>query len=365
MKVYITSTPDFEVSKLKEVVDTLNLTDGILEFIQTTPLTSKQLGLIDKSYKSISGDEILSFNQLFDICEWNRDNLNIEDDSFMVMITNMNIADEWFSAFRGKNIFVDGKNWNHFTDKDSKYGISHQIIENIFQSLISLKIDGELDELIHIKPKGCINDFCDDKEDITLKFMTAHICPKCMERANEMIDNQLIIIHIKNSLRTLRDVFNNESENVEQNLPPVIISEQGKVLIGNLDLELKDVHQALYIFFLNKKDGIEKNKVHESVEIIYKIYEYVKGKSALMTPIANVFGFKIRNKKFVERNWTLDQLSSNRSKIKKVIEEKLGVSFVKYYNIDIVKTGEAELFKINLSKDKIIDKTNLNDIVEN
>ena len=97
----------------------------------------------------------------------------------------------------------------------------------------------------------------------------------------------------------------------------------------------------------------------------YKIYEYVKGKSALMTPIANVFGFKIRNKKFVERNWTLDQLSSNRSKIKKVIEEKLGVSFVKYYYIDVVKTGEAELFKINLSKDKIIDKTNLNDIAEN
>jgi hypothetical protein len=186
-----------------------------------------------------------------------------------------------------------------------------------------------------------------------------------MERANQMIDNQLIIIHIKNSLRTLRDVFNDESENVEQNLPPVIISEQGKVLIGNLDLELKDVHQALYIFFLNKTDGVEKDKVHESVEIIYKIYEYVKGKSALMTPIANVFGFKIRNKKFVERNWTLDQLSSNRSKIKKVIEEKLGVSFVKYYYIDVVKTGEAELFKINLSKDKIIDKTNLNDIAEN
>jgi hypothetical protein len=215
-----------------------------------------------------------------------------------------------------------------------------------------------------LKPKGCINDFCDDKDDITLKFMTAHICPKCMERANQMIDNQLIIIHIKNSLRTLRDVFNDESENVEQNLPPVIISEQGKVLIGNLDLELKDVHQALYIFFLNKTDGVEKDKVHESVEIIYKIYEYVKGKSALMTPIANVFGFKIRNKKFVERNWTLDQLSSNRSKIKKVIEEKLGVSFVKYYYIDVVKTGEAELFKINLSKDKIIDKTNLNDIAE-
>ena len=136
-------------------------------------------------------------------------------------------------------------------------------------------------------------------------------------------------------------------------------------MIGNLDLELTDVHQALYIFFLNKKDGIEKNKVHESVEIIYKIYEYLKGKSALMTPIANVFGYKIRNKKFVERNWTLDQLSSNRSKIKKKIEEKLGVSFVKYYNINIVRIGETELFKINLSKDKIIDKTRLNDITEN
>jgi len=41
------------------------------------------------------------------------------------------------------------------------------------------------------------------------------------------------------------------------------------------------------------------------------------------------------------------------------------VSFVKYYNINIVRIGETELFKINLSKDKIIDKTRLNDITEN
>ena len=91
MKVYITSTPDFEVFKLKEVVDTLNLTDGIIEFILTAPLTSKQLGLVDKSYKTISDNEILSFNQLFDICEWHRTNLDIDDDSFLVMITNMNM----------------------------------------------------------------------------------------------------------------------------------------------------------------------------------------------------------------------------------------------------------------------------------
>ena len=65
---------------------------------------------------------------------------------------------------------------------------------------------------------------------------------------------------------------------------------------------------------------------------------------------------------------TLDEalhLKQNRSKIKKVIEEKLGVSFLKYYNIDYIKTKDAELFKINLSKDKIIDNTNLNDIAEN
>lgn len=365
MKVYISSTPDFEQDKLKDVLDTLNLTSGVLKFVQSSPLTNKQLGLIDNSYKSIKGDEILSFNQLFEICEWYRTNLDIDDDSFVVIITNMNIADEWFSAFRGKNIFIDGKNWNHFTKKDSKFGIAYQVIENIFQSLINLNIEGVLDELIHQKAIGCINDYCDDKEEITLKLMTAHICPKCMERANRMITDQSLIIHIKNSLKTIRNVYELEGENFEDNLPSVTISEEGKVLIGNLDLELKDVHQALYIFFLNKTDGVERDKVHESVEIIYRIYEYVKGKSAMMTPIANVFGYKVRKNNFVDRELSDDQLSSNRSKIKKVIEEKLGVSFLKYYNIDYIKTKDAELFKINLSKDKIIDNTNLNDIAEN
>ncbi len=370
MKVYITSTPDFEVSKLKEVVDTLNLTDGILEFIQTAPLTSKQLGLVDKSYKTISDDEILSFTQLFDICEWHRTNLDIDDDSFLVMITNMNIADEWFSAFRGKNIFVDGKNWNHFTDKDSKYGISHQIIENIFQSLISLRIDGELDELIHLKPKGCINDFCDDKDDITLKFMTAHICPKCMERANEMIDNQLIIIHIKNSLRTLRDVFNNESENVEQNLPPVIINEEGKVLIGNLDLDLQEVHQAIYIFFLSNLQGVDKEKVHENANTIFNIYKKVKKRTALKTPIGNIFGYKINkqinknNVYFIDRNEQFDRLSTVRSKIKDKIVQKLGESFLKFYNINLVETNTPEIFKIDIPENKINIHSKFNDLAE-
>ena len=370
MKVYISSTPDFEQDKLKDVLDTLNLTDGILEFIQTAPLTSKQLGLVDKSYKTISDDEILSFTQLFDICEWHRTNLDIDDDSFLVMITNMNIADEWFSAFRGKNIFIDGNNWNHFTKKDSKFGIAYQVIENIFQSLINLNIEGVLDELIHQKAIGCINDYCDDKEEITLKLMTAHICPKCMDRANKLITDQSLLIHIKNSLKTIRNVYELEGENFEDNLPSVTISEEGKVLIGNLDLDLQEVHQAIYIFFLSNLQGVEKEKVHENANKIFNIYKKVKKRTALKTPIGNIFGYKINkqinknNVYFIDRNEQFDRLSTVRSKIKDKIVQKLGESFLKFYNINLVETNTPEIFKIDIPENKINIHSKFNDLAE-
>ena len=370
MKVYISSTPDFEQDKLKDVLDTLNLTSGVLKFIQSSPLTNKQLGLIDNSYKTIKGDEILSFNQLFEICEWYRSNLDIDDDSFVVIITNMNIADEWFSAFRGKNIFIDGKNWNHFTKKDSKFGIAYQVIENIFQSLINLNIEGVLDELIHQKAIGCINDYCDDKEEITLKLMTAHICPKCMDRANKLITDQSLLIHIKNSLKTIRNVYELEGENFEENLPPVIINEEGKVLIGNLDLELQEVHKAIYIFFLSNLQGVEKEKVHENANKIFNIYKKVKKRTARKTPIGNIFGYKINqqinknNVYFVDRDEQFDRLSSVRTKIKDRIVQKLGESFLKFYNITLVETNTPEIFKIDIPENKINIHSKFNDLAD-
>lgn len=372
MKIYITSTPETNKSLIEEVIDVLKQSSGeFFEFIAEDPINVKQIGIYNNDLinQNLNTCEI-SLDEILSICSDYKEMNKIDQDDFVVVLTGIKIKEEWFSAFRNRAIFVDVNNWETLINNDRKYGISHQIFENIFQSLIDLQIEGSLDPLIHIdRPIGCINDFCDEKRDIEYKLMTARICPKCLERAYQKIENPLIIKSIQSQFESIRKLLMTNTENIQNVIPPIIIKNNGKIYIHNTDLKLEPILRATYLLFIEELEGIEVQKVHERVLRLNALYKFMGSKRYDDTKFPERFGYRVKllssiskeeqaskikltNEGYflADRKVEDDSFRGIIAEIKKQFTKVLGDDLFEHY---IIKNFESK-YKINLNKDQII-----------
>jgi hypothetical protein len=372
MKIHITSTPETNKSLIEEVIDVLKQSSGeFFEFIAEDPMNVKQIGIYNNDLinENLNTYEI-SLDGILKVCSNYKETNKIDQDDFVVVLTGIKTKEEWFSAFRERAIFVDINDWELFINNDRKYGIAHQIIENIFQSLIGLQIEGDLDPLIHKdRPIGCINDFCDEKRDIEYKLMTARICPKCLERAYQKIENPLIIKSIQSQFESIRKLLMTNTENIQNVIPPIIIKNNGKIYIHNTDLKLEPIHRATYLLFIEELEGINTDEVHKRVLRLNKIYKFLGSKRYDVINFPQRFGYKVRlfeklpaetrdsfikltDKGYclVSRNEEEDSFRGIISDIKKKITKILGNDLVEHY---IIKNIDSK-YKITLEKDQII-----------
>lgn len=372
MKIYITSTPETNKSLIEEVIDVLKQSSGeFFEFIAEDPIDEEQIGIYNSDLinQNLNTCEI-SLDEILSICSKYKVMNKIDQDDFVVVLTGIKIKEEWFSAFRNRAIFVDVNNWETLINNDRKYGISHQIFENIFQSLIDLQIEGSLDPLIHIdRPIGCINDFCDEKRDIEYKLMTARICPKCLERAYQKIENPLIIKSIQSQFESIRKLLMTNTENIQNVIPPIIVKNNGKIYIHNTDLKLEPILRATYLLFIEELEGIEVQKVHERVLRLNALYKFMGSKRYDDTKFPERFGYRVKLMSSIseeeqsskikltkegyflaERKVEDDNFRGLVSEIKKQFTKVLGDDLFEHY---IIKNFESK-YKINLNKDQII-----------
>jgi len=132
----------------------------------------------------------------------------IQDNEFVIFITRVRDENNWFSACLNdwnKNIFISSVEWiedNIFEIDKVEYPLAYQIIENLFQYLISDNYNDYIN-VGHEKPRGCINDFCEIKTDIIFKLRTADICKDCQKLAERKIEENVYeqIIEILENIR--------------------------------------------------------------------------------------------------------------------------------------------------------------------
>jgi len=162
MNIIVTALPQYPQEELDEVVRLLNTVPGTVKFVKGETIPAEILQLQIKNY---SLQKRLSFVQYWEILNMYRIINKIPPENYAVLISPNKHDESWFSGFNGHNIFVDSNDWQYFSDKDSKYGIAFQIVENIIQSLMKLNIDDIFSEPnIHMESIGCINDFCGNKK---------------------------------------------------------------------------------------------------------------------------------------------------------------------------------------------------------
>ncbi len=346
MKVYVTSTPEFSGDLVKKVVDILNQTPGEMEFMLGKPLTGNQFSLTNPKMKNIDQIKSLTFDELFGLCSTYRTIREVQEESFVVLLTSIKNSKNWFSAFNGRNIFIYGEEWEYYTKRDGKYGISYQVLENIFQSMIDLDINNVDNEPnIHMPSIGCINDMCKDKIDVMLKLRTADICESCIARAEEKQMDPLVLEHIQTSIETLREAFVN-SHRIKSKVKPlaVYIDPKRNVKIGDKDIHIIPLRKVLFIFFLKNPDGIKTKYLSEYRDDLYEVYKEIR-----------ISAEKSRITRMVEVKKGGDpSFDSIKSKLNKDLYKKLGPNLADYYMITKVEIKDGmNIYKINLEKNYI------------
>ncbi len=349
MNVTITCTPEYSQAKLEEIVALLKSIPGELNFSKGRPLGPTQFKRLNKKFEEISQINSLSFDEYFDLIDGYREfREEIADNDFVILISSIRNNQNWFSAFKQRNIFIQGDEWDLISAVDSKFGIAYQCVENIFQSLIELDIDNVISEPnIHMSPLGCINDFCGYKPDILKKFQTANICESCYQRAINKGINDFILAHIISIIEEIRKEFVISRRLQSQTkLDKVIVDGQGNIHIGDRMIKLETLPKVMYIGFLKQIEGIPTNKLCDNkgqFDEIYKVLKSNPDDKAITKMCCN----KIQHKDKIER--IKPTFETYRSKIRMALKEKLGDVLSNFYAINLITdNNQQNIFKVPL-----------------
>ncbi|WP_163710276.1 hypothetical protein [Mangrovibacterium lignilyticum] len=358
MNIHITCTPEFSTDKLREVVELLAKIPGEMSFHYLEPFTVEQSLIINDKFANINTLQSLEFEVFFRYLSAVRLLNRIAQEDFLIVITSIQNCEEWFSAFNKKDVFVHGVEWDLISNVDAKFGIAHQCVENIFQSLIKLDIDNyETEPNIHMKSIGCINDFCDEKSEILIKLKSADICDSCYNRALKEGVSDNVIAHILEITEHIRKEFITSKRIRRKHQSDVIrIDSDGNVIIGERQVDMTELPKTLYIFFLKNPDGISRIDLCRRVEEVKQIYKVLKrdkfDSESISESITRMCCSKTKEGIKIEKfQSTLDK---NKSMVKSALKTELGEILSSLYAINRVSLEDkTSVFKINISPDNV------------
>lgn len=365
MRVYLIKTPEFSEEEFQNIYNLLETFEGPLEFLKIDlDFDKEKFPFLKKFYRDFKfkyesdtskiylNNERgmpLSWRELFSLCTYYRETFKIEICDFVVLLTNRRNALNWFSAFDiNRNIFVHTNEWDSFTNANPKYPIAYQIIENVMQFFMKLDIGNPNDPNIHFKPRGCMNDFCNNKGDVIIKMQTANICNDCMKKIHtENIENNLIAqaFRIFDGVRN-ELIFKTRAINHNNTIQYAItVTKQNRIFVGDLEIRLTPLRKTLYLFFLRNKlvneNGILFNELSNYYQDLLKIYmkltvsseqEVIETRiNSLVNSLGNTFAME-------------------KSKINSIISDTLGQDLADSY---IISGQRLMSYKIKLSSDLI------------
>lgn len=347
MKVHLIQTDEYDEDSLIEVCDLLTSFKGPIKFF--TPSSDNFCRTFcfaedipemkyDKDGKTFEEDEeVMTWEELFSICSEYRADHNIDKDDFVILLTTIKNEHNWFShTDEHRNVFVHTGNWHLYTKAHDKYPIAYQIMENILQSF--------MEPNFHSKPIGCMNDFCQDKEEIMWKLRTADICPSCFEKLNANVSNNIITQALNTFDGIRKQVLFRKSEKKQPRPVPIILNAQKQLLLpelGNLEIKLNPLFKTLYLFYLKHNEGVRLNQLSDFKEELLSIYKHLSIAGDRLT---------IENRINDLVSAQGDSFNQKKAKINRIVNDLLGESLAQFYRIE---GARDEPYKINLPVDLV------------
>ena len=253
MKIHLIKDGDVSNETFTEVFDLLNALDGPIQFLcdndnlidfSEDDYVENVILNQDKFEKGIKNNNISysmseispskkeyrkftfpltrkasKWETLFAKCNNYRLRRGINNDEFVILLTEISNDKNWFASLDEKmptNGFIHTSDWNHFIKCNDAFPIAYEVIALLLQKHMFNDYD-ELRTSVHIDPIGCVNDMCLEKKDIKLKLRTADICADCMNKLKAKLSFAEIhqALNIMESLR-VKMLF---SQNFKQNVP--------------------------------------------------------------------------------------------------------------------------------------------------
>lgn len=315
------------------------------EYVQSSASIQKEPRIFTFPFSRKSS----KWDTLFGKCNSYRSQKGINNNEFVILLTEMSNDKNWFASLDEKmpfNGFIHTSDWNHFIKCNDAFPIAYEVIalllqKNMFNSY------SELSKSVHNDPIGCVNDMCLEKKDIKLKMRTADICPDCMQKLKGKLSFAEInqALNVMESLR-VKMLF---SQNFKQNVPlsRLVIDADKRIFLpdfGNIEIKLRPLEKTLYLFYLKHSEGVGLSFLRANKDELKNIYSEVSGSKNLDEMAGRIDDIV---------NITTNSAFQKISKIKAAFVKSIGEELAKYYYI---QGGYEEIKKIEL--DRGLVKTN-------
>jgi len=355
MKVFITGTSADDINPINEVVDLLSKIKGPISFHALEPLEKENIQLVVRQF-DIDGvkTEKLEFDELINISLLYRIKYGLEKDDVLVILTSIQLVHQfnaetnktWFSYYRGNNIVVKTIGWERFVDKKMNVAISHQVIENLFQTLLGESFTG-----FHMDSRSCINDFCENEVEITYKLMSCRICEDCLSVAFDRNIKLELLDQIRESLNLLRDrfqIFQSLDEKIKEDAANSIVevTKDLRFLFDGIEVDLPARLKTIYLFFLmNVTVRLRSENLRQThyQNQILKIHSIIK-KGGSDKAMKTLLGLNDEEGKRANSNLgdvNKDLLKDYRHEIYKLLNEKLSRGKSEHFRIDSIYTEKG------------------------
>ena len=360
MKVYLVRTEDFNIEDFENVHNLLNAYPGAIEFKNGGTLDlddpfeikifknktkfehQEQVYYSKIEYCAGNSDyeppvfpftkKVYSWQQLFLAIDIYKREKKIEKNDFVFLLTNHYNDKNWF-AFLGDSMrtgFIHTDDWPFFfrNGTDIRYPISYEVSAWILRGLMYSN-QKEILSGFHKKSIGCINDFCKNKNEITIKMRTSDVCDDCMK----VIKNKDVEPYFLNQLFNIMDgirsnlLFRKRIAIVNNASRIKIDLEAKKIFLldfGNLDIRLNPKELSLYLLFIQHEEGIALNSLNDHQEELFGIYQKISGRSNMMD-MQNTIRLLV--------NYLDGELHTTLSRIKSKFKKALGDEIAEKYYI--------------------------------
>lgn len=273
---------------------------------------------------------VRKWTDMFDKCDRFRRENDIGDDEFVILLTEHSNEYNWFTGgdpLGKRNLFVHTGFWDYFSGSDQRFPVAYHIVSAAMKKFVFHNYE-DLRNHLHTTSEGCINDFCENKKEVSLKLRTADICPSCMELFQDRKLDKGVLAHVLQVIEGIRAqmVFKNR-----WNLQPKPIKLQIKGRtkefsfpdLGNLPLKLTPLEKTVYLFFLNHPEGVKLSDLCDHREEILNIYDklYIginrQEVSRRIDDLCNTF----------DGNSASEKISNIKRKIKKIINTEIAFQY--------------------------------------
>ncbi|MBL0340894.1 MAG: hypothetical protein IPP71_08190 [Bacteroidetes bacterium] len=310
MKTHLIRSPEVSAELFSNVVAILQQFEGPVEFVidpfdipfENTEIDElpfdytkfKQrdqfiLGKVVASNKNLNAiewrppfpDEIkkVTWKSIFDKCDLNRKKNHIPETEAVIILTDYINEKNWFSgsAPNGKlNFFVHAGQWEFFLPCDARFPVAYETIAVVFRHLLFGSFD-EINRRAHERPRGCVNDFCKEKKDITFKLRTADLCPDCYLIIEERKVNPAVVSQFFQTIDHIRSqmLFRERFKTTRQPSRIEISGGQQKICfsdLGNAELKLSPLEKTVYLLFLKHPNGLHLNEIHDHTAWLEETY---------------------------------------------------------------------------------------------